>query len=113
MKTMNVGLSIWDKLTRLVVVLSLVAAVLAVILWYRPLIQQNERLRQRKLNLEQQIQQALETGKRIDNSIRAMQDPRTIERLARETWCYAKPGETVIHFDPPAPPSNGPAASSK
>ena len=99
----DVGLSIWDKLTRLVVVLSLITAVLAVVWWYRPVIQENERLRQRKLDLETKIEREIESGKKLDNSIRAMQDPRTIERLAREKLSYAKPGETVIHFDMPTP----------
>lgn len=102
----DVGLSIWDKLTRLVVVLSLVAAVLAVVWWYRPVIQENERLRQRKLHLERQIQAELDLGKKLDGAIRGMQDPRTIERLARERLSYAKSGETVIHFDLPSPTSN-------
>ena len=29
-------------------------------------------------------------------------DPRSVERLARETLGYAKPGETIIRFEEPA-----------
>jgi cell division protein FtsB len=28
-------------------------------------------------------------------------DPKAVERLARERLGYAKPGETMIHFDEP------------
>ena len=34
-------------------------------------------------------------------ALRALQNPTTIERLARERLSYAKPGEDVIYFDPP------------
>jgi cell division protein FtsB len=29
-------------------------------------------------------------------------DPKTVERLAREKLGYAKPDETVVHFETPA-----------
>ena len=104
---MNVGLSIWDKLTRVVLFLLLVAAVLGIMLWYRPVVQENERRRQQKYELDQRIEKELENAKKLDASIRALQDPKTVERLARESLSYAKPGEHVIHFDPP--PTNAPA----
>lgn len=106
-------MNVWDRLTRLVVVLTLIAAVLAVVRVYSPVIKDNERMRKRKLGLEQQIAQEQLLAKRLESAVRAMDDPRTIERLARETWSYAKPGETVIHFDPPAPPTNGLAVAPK
>jgi cell division protein FtsB len=40
-----------------------------------------------------------------------MQDPKTVERLARERLSYAKPGEDVILFEPP-PPTNIPAPAA-
>ena len=42
---MKVDLGIWDRLSRLIILLLIVAAVLGVALWYLPLIQQNERMR--------------------------------------------------------------------
>ena len=42
---MNVDLGIWSKLTRVVIFLLLLAAILAVAVWYLPLIKQNERMR--------------------------------------------------------------------
>jgi cell division protein FtsB len=43
----------------------------------------------------------LETARKLDAELRALQNPMTVERLARERLSYAKPGEDVIHFDPP------------
>ncbi len=94
--------SIWDKLTRVVCWLLLVAVVMGIGLWYWPVIKENERMRKEKLQLDGKIEKEQETAKKLDSSIRAMQDPRTIERLARERLSYAKPGENVVHFDPPA-----------
>ena len=98
---MNFVQSIWDKLTRLVLVLLVIAAVLAISLWYRPVVEKNQRMRQSKLALEKKIDEQAEINRKLHASLRAMQDPRTIERLAREQLNYAKAGETVVHFDPP------------
>ena len=100
---MKVDLGIWNKLTWLVIALGLVAGLLLVGLWYYPLLQQNERLRKQILKLGEQIEQEKETAKALKASIDALHhDPKTVERVARERLGYAKPGETVIRFDPPA-----------
>ena len=105
---MNVNLGIWDKLTRVVVFLLLLAAFLGVALWYWPLIQRNEKMRKWILELDTRIQKEEETAKQQEISIKAIRvDPKTVERLARETLGYAKPGETVIRFEPPY--TNSPA----
>jgi cell division protein FtsB len=99
---MNVGQSIWDKLFRLVLVLMVVAGVLGTVLWYQPVIEENQRMRENKLALDRQIEHESETARKLDLELRALQNPTTIERLARERLSYAKPGENVIHFDPPS-----------
>jgi cell division protein FtsB len=98
------NLNIWDKLTRVVVFLLLAAAVLGIALWYTPVIKQNERMRKERLELDKKLEKEEEISKKLDSSIKALQDPRTVERLAREKLSYAKPGETVIHFE--SPPTN-------
>ncbi|MBI2926858.1 MAG: septum formation initiator family protein [Verrucomicrobia bacterium] len=99
---MNVDLSIWGKLSRIVVFLLVVAGVLAVAVWYYPVIKHNERLRQENLKLDVQIQQEEETARQLKVSLDALRnDPKTVERLAREKLGYAKPGETVIRFEAP------------
>src|SRR6266568_2263586 len=97
---MHVDLSIWDKLTRLVIFLLFVAGILGLAVWYLPLIKQNERMRKEILRLDAQIQKEQESGKQTQRSIDALRyDPKAVERLARERWGYAKPGETVIRFE--------------
>ena len=99
---MNVDLGIWGKLTRVVVFLLCVAFLLAVAVWYLPLIKQNERMRRVVLQLDTQIAKAEENNRQLKTSIEALRyDPKAVERLARERLGYAKPGETMIHFDEP------------
>jgi cell division protein FtsB len=97
---MHVDLGIWDKLTRLVIFLLFLAGILGLAVWYLPLIKHNERMRKQILRLDTQIQKEDETAKQLWSSINALRhDPKAIERLARERWGYAKPGETVIRFE--------------
>jgi cell division protein FtsB len=97
----NVGQSIWDKLFRVVLTLLVIAAVLGILLWYEPVIEKNQHMRQQKLALDLSIEEETETARKLDAALRALQNPTTIERLARERLSYAKAGEDVIHFDPP------------
>lgn len=97
---MNVDLGIWGKLTRVVVFLLCVAGLLVVALWYLPLIRQNERMRRVVLQLDTQIAKVEESNRQLKASSEALRrDPKAVERLARERLGYAKPGETMIHFD--------------
>jgi len=98
---MQVDLGIWTKLTRLVIFLLVLAGGLSVGAWYLPLIRQNERMRQETFKLDTQIQKEEETSRQLKSSIDALRyDPKAVERLARERLGYAKPGETVIRFEP-------------
>lgn len=98
---MRAGVSIWDKLARVVVFLLFIAGLLGVAVWYLPLIGKNQNFRREIYNLDKEIQAQEETGRRLKNTIDALRrDPKAVERLARETLGYAKPGETVIRFEP-------------
>lgn len=98
---MNVAI-IWDRLTRMVVFLLFVAGLLAVAIWYLPLIQQNERLRAEMLRFDASIHQEEETQRQLQKSIEVLRhDPKAVERLARESLGYGKQGETVVRFDTP------------
>lgn len=80
----------------------MLACLLGVFFWYLPVFQQNARMRHRIMEIEAQI--AAETAARdqLKTAIWNLRnDPKTIERLAREKLGYAKPGETVIYFLPP------------
>ena len=105
---MKVDLGIWSKLTRVVVFLLLLAGLLGLGLWYYPLITKNERMRKEILRLEDQIQKEEVKAKQLKSAIDALShDPKAVERLARETLSYAKPGETIFLFEDPV--TNSPA----
>ncbi len=100
---MNVELNIWDQLPRVVIFLLFIAGLLAVAVWYMPLIHQNERLRKEILLKDAQIKKEEETARQLRISLDALQhDPKATERLARERLGYGKPGETIIRFESPA-----------
>ena len=106
---MSVDVGIWGKLTRVVLFLLVVAGLLGVIIWYWPVIQQNERMRKEIMRLSQQIKQEEEKARQLKAAIDALQhDPRTVERLARESLGYAKTNEMVIRFEAPLT-NTGPA----
>src|SRR3954469_20565951 len=101
---MNVDLGIWSKLTKLVIFLLVLAGILAVAVWYFPLIKENENRRKEVLRLDTQIAKAEETSRQLKANIDALRyDPKAVERLAREKFGYAKPGETVIRFEAGSP----------
>jgi cell division protein FtsB len=96
----KVDLGIWSKLTQAVIALVAVAILLLIGMTYLPLIQQNENYRREIDRLDVEIQKQVETSKELQNEIDALRnDPKTVERLAREKLGYAKPGETVVHFE--------------
>jgi cell division protein FtsB len=97
---MNVDLGIWSKLTKVVVGLVVLAVLLLIGMCYLPLIQENTRMRADKLRLEAELQKETEKSLQLQAEIDALRnDPKTVERLAREKLGYAKPDETVIRFE--------------
>jgi cell division protein FtsB len=93
--------NIWQKLSRVMGLLIFVAAILAVFIWYIPLFEQNERMRKEIQILQVQIRREEQASRQLEANIKALKDdPKTIERIAREKLGYAKAGETVIYFAP-------------
>ena len=104
MSERKVDLGIWDKLTKAVVFLLIISALLAVAVWYLPLIKQNERMRSEIFRLEGEVTKEEKIAMRRKVAIEALRnDPETVERYAREKLGLAKPGETVIRFEDPDP----------
>jgi cell division protein FtsB len=98
----QVDLGIWHRLTQLVIGLIVLACLLGVFFWYLPVFEQNERMRHEILSLENQIKAEEQKQMQLQTAILNLRDdPKTVERLAREKLGYAKPGETVIFFEPP------------
>jgi len=92
----------------MVIFLLFVAGLIAVGVWYLPLIKQNQAYRKEIFRLDANIQQEVETGHQLRNSVEALRrDPKAVERLAREHLGYSKPGETVVRFE--AAPTNSSA----
>lgn len=102
----KVDLGIVSKLTKAVIVLIVAAIVVGVGIWYLPLINQNERMRQELHRLTTEVKREEDLARQTKSAMDALRnDPRTVERLAREKLGYAKPGETVIRFqNPPTAP---------
>ncbi len=102
----KVDLGIVSKLTKAVIVLIVAAIVVGVGIWYLPLINQNERMRQELHRLATEVKREEDLARQTKSAMDALRnDPRTVERLAREKLGYAKPGETVIRFqNPPTAP---------
>jgi hypothetical protein len=96
---MNVDVGLWARLNRLIVLLLFVACLGGVAVWYRPLILRNEGMRRAILQLDQGIRLEEERARDLTRALRAMQDPRTVERLLRELG-YARPDEFVVRFEP-------------
>ncbi len=101
---MSAGTNIWDALYRLALWLLAAAAVVAVILWYVPVVQKNEAMRRDLYQLEKRIELEQEQARVLDARLRSLQDNRTVEKLARERLSFAKPGELIFHFEAPKPP---------
>jgi cell division protein FtsB len=107
----NVDLGIWSKLTKLVVGLVVIAILMLIFMCYRPLIQENERMRREILKMDEEIKAQEKITLELSNEITILRnDPKTVERLTREKLGYARPDETVIHFE--TAPGNSPNPSS-
>jgi len=107
-RRVNVDHGIWSKLTKVVVGLIVLAVLLLIGMCYLPLIQENTRMRADILRLDGQLKAEQEKSDQLQAQIDALlNDPKTVERLAREKLGYAKPDETVIRFESPV--TNAPA----
>ncbi len=103
---MNVEDSIWDKLTRVVIGLLLLAFLVAVGVWYLPLIRQNEAMRREVMRLDEELKKSNAEKRQLNVAVDSLNnDPKAITRLAREKFGYAKPGETVIRFEDNSSPA--------
>lgn len=101
---MKVDLGIWSKLTQVAVALVVIALILLTAMWYLPEIEENQRMRAEIFRLNEQIKQQETIDKELRAQLDALRnDPKTVERLAREKLGYAKADETVVRFETNAP----------
>jgi len=98
----SVELGIWSKLTQIAIGLVVLAVLLLIFMCYKPLIEENERMRREILKLDAEIQTQEKVSADLSSQINILRNnPKTIERLTREKMSYAKPDETVIYFEAP------------
>ena len=92
---MNVG-----KVTQRICLIAIVALVVGIVLrLFLPLLERQEALRAQEEALRQDIQREAEQLRQLRLKQEKLQeDPRYIEKIAREDLNYAKPGETIFRF---------------
>lgn len=96
---MTVEPTLWKWLSRVTIGLLLLAGLLAVVVWFYPLINTSEQMRKRVYALDAQIARAEAEQRQLRGTIDAlMRDPKAVERVIRESLNYARPGETVFRF---------------
>src|SRR6266545_5056051 len=97
---MNVSV-FWDKLSKVVVLLLVVALVVFAFLRYLPLIRTNQNYRKELLASDARVAEQERLGRQLRASMESLQNnPKAIERLAREKLGWAKSNEMVIRFEP-------------
>ena len=96
----KVDLGIWSWLTQAVVALIAIAALLLIGMAYLPQIQKNERLRRELDRLDGEVTKQKQISDQLQQQLNALRnDPKTVERLARQNLGYAKPDETIFRFE--------------
>jgi len=96
-----------DFLSRLALLVLIVAAVVAVFVWYLPLIQRNQSLRREIATQEARMSQVEEEIEAMTRQLAYFEgNSNTVERLLRENLGYSLPGEVVIRFENPPPEPN-------
>ena len=96
----KVDLGIWSWLTKAVIALVVAVVLILIGMTYLPLISQNERMRTEIYRLDAELQKQTDISRQLKTEIDILRNnPQTVARLTREKLGYAKPDETVIHFD--------------
>ena len=92
-------MDVW-KFTRRVCLFASIALAIAILFsFFKPLIDRQKELRAREAALRQDIQKEAERLRMLKlKQQRLREDPRFVEKIAREDWNYAKPGETIFRF---------------
>ena len=92
-------MNVW-KFTQRICLIAIVALVVGIVLrLFLPLLDRQEALRAQEEALRQDIQREAEQLRQLRLKQEKLQeDPRFIEKIAREDLNYAKPGETIFRF---------------
>ena len=92
-------MNVWKFIQRLCLI-AIVGLVVGIVLrLYLPKIEEQKRLRAQTEALRQDIQREAEQLRQLKRKQEKLQeDPRFVEKIAREDLNYAKPGETIFRF---------------
>ena len=92
-------MNVW-KFTQRICLIAIVALVVGIVLkLFLPLLDRQEDMRARDAALRQDMQKDAEYLRMLRLKQEKLQeDPRFIEKIAREDLNYAKPGETIFRF---------------
>jgi cell division protein FtsB len=78
-----------------------------VVFQWLPAVETNLRMQKRLDQLNTELSQALEEKRVLESTLHTLtQNPRAMERLARERLGYSRPGETVVKFVSPQTNAN-------
>ena len=92
-------MNVWKFIQRICLIA--IVVLLAVIVWklFLPQIERQKEMRAQETEVRQDIQREAEELRVLKLKQEKLQeDPRFIEKIAREDLGYAKPGETVFRF---------------
>ena len=92
-------MSFWRTLYRVFLVAAALLVVVILVRFFMPKYQEEQRLRARLEEARQDVRRTAETLRLLKlNQERLREDPRYVEKVAREDLGLSKPGETVFRF---------------
>ena len=92
-------MNLWKFIQRICLLLAVALVIGIVVRLFLPQIARQKELRTREAELREDIQQEAEKLRLLKwKQEKLQEDPRFIEKIAREDLGYAKPGETVFRF---------------
>lgn len=93
-------MNLWKFISRICLLLAVALVVGIVASFFLPQIERQRELRAREAELRQDIQKEAEKLRLLKLKQEKLQEePRFIEKIAREEIGYAKPGETIFRFE--------------
>ena len=92
-------MSFWRTLYRVFLVAAALLVVVILVRFFMPKYQEEQRLRARLEEARQDVQRTAATLRELKlKQDRLREDPRYVEKVAREDLGLSKPGETVFRF---------------
>jgi len=98
------GESGFHLLNRLLIVVIIIALCVAGVIAFSPIFSQYRAQNERIRSLRKEVAAQTVLNKRREHEVQLLQnDPTYLETVARDRLDVMKPGETIIHLDPPKP----------